>query len=58
MNDQKTTRLTTEWKEIEPAIFERKSFSLEEAERLNQRPNDLIRSALRAATKSPDDKGD
>jgi hypothetical protein len=55
MNDQKTPRLKTEWKEIEPAVFERKGFSQEEAERLSQRPNDLIRSALREATKSPDE---
>jgi hypothetical protein len=55
MNDQKAPRLKTEWKEIEPAVFERKGFSREEAERLSQRPSDLIRSALRAATKSPDE---
>jgi hypothetical protein len=56
MAEQKTSRLKAEWHEIEPAVFERKGFSPEEAERLNRRPNDLIKSALRGATKSPDEK--
>jgi hypothetical protein len=50
MTDQKLSRLSTEWNEIEPAVFERKGYSVEQTKRLDRRPDDLIRSALGAAT--------
>lgn len=56
MTDPKFSRLKTEWTEIEPAVFERKGYSAEQARRLSQRPNDLIRSALSAAKKDDDEK--
>jgi hypothetical protein len=56
MAEPKTPRLKTEWNEIEPTVFERKSFSLEETARWNQRPNDLIKSALRFLIEPSDEK--
>jgi hypothetical protein len=56
MTDPKLSRLSTEWNEIEPAVFERKGYSAEQTKRLDQRPNDLIRSALGAAKKIRDEK--
>jgi hypothetical protein len=56
MNDPKTPRFETEWIEIAPAVFERKGFSTDEVEKLNRRPNDLIRSAIVAAMQSGDDE--
>jgi hypothetical protein len=57
MTDTKISlRLSTEWNEIKPAVFERKSYSAEQTKRLDQRPNDLIRSALGASAKIRDEK--
>jgi hypothetical protein len=56
MTDQKRSRLSTEWNEIEPAVFERKGYSVEQTKQLDRRPDDLIRSALGAATKIRDEK--
>jgi len=53
MNDPKPSRLSTEWNEIKPAVYELKGYSVEQTRRLDQRPNDLIRSALDAAQKIP-----
>jgi hypothetical protein len=56
MTDRKLSRLSTEWNEVEPAVFELKDYSVEQITRLDQRPNDLIRSALGAAKKIRDEK--
>jgi hypothetical protein len=56
MTDPKLSRLNADWNEIEPAVFERKGYSAEQTKRLDQRPNDLIRSALAAAKKIHDEK--
>jgi hypothetical protein len=56
MSDTKPTRLATDWKEIEPAVFERKSFSSDEFAKLTQRPDALIKAAIGAATQSGDEK--
>jgi hypothetical protein len=56
MTDQKRSRLSTEWNEIEPAVFERKGYSVEQTKQLDRRPDDLIRSALGTATKIRDEK--
>jgi len=55
MTIEKQPRLKTEWNEIEPAVFERKGYSPEQAKRLSQRPNELIKSALRKVTKNSDE---
>jgi hypothetical protein len=56
MRDDKVPRLRAEWSEIRPAVYEKKAYSKTEAERLVQRPNALIRSALSASRKIVDDK--
>jgi hypothetical protein len=56
MTDPKLSRLSTEWTEIEPAVFERKGYSAEQIKRLDQRPNELIRSALGGVAKIRDEK--
>ena len=56
MTDPKPSRLRSEWKEIEPAVFERKGYSAEQRKRLDERPNELIKSALRSATTNRNDK--
>jgi hypothetical protein len=56
MTDSKPSRLSTEWNEVEPAVFERKGYSVEQIKRLDQRPNDLIRSALGAVARIRDEK--
>jgi hypothetical protein len=37
MTDQKRSRLSTEWNEIEPAVFERKGYSVEQTKQLDRR---------------------
>jgi hypothetical protein len=56
MSDPKPPRLTTDWKEIEPAVFERKGFSSDEFAKLNRRPDALIKAAIDTATQSRDEK--
>ena len=51
MADIKASRLSAEWHEIRPAVFERKGYTAEQTKQLDRRPDDLIRSALDAAAK-------
>lgn len=56
MKGRKISRLTTDWNEIRPAVFELKKYSIEQAKRLDRRPDELIRSAVSAAKKVRDEK--
>jgi hypothetical protein len=55
MTNVKASRLSTEWQEIKPAVFERKGFTAEQTKQLDRRPDDLIRSALGAVAKVRDE---
>lgn len=55
MKDVKTP-LGNDWNETRPAVFQRKSYSLEQVRRLDRRPDDLIRAALGKASKVQDGK--
>jgi len=52
MSDNEKSRSLGEWKEIEPAVYERKGYSQAQKERLTQRPDHLIESAIRASVKA------
>jgi len=56
MTETKPPRLSAEWHEIRPAVFERKGYTAEQAKQLDRRPDDLIRSALGAAAKIRNEK--
>jgi hypothetical protein len=56
MGNDKVSRLRADWSEIRPAVYEKKGYSKSEAERLIQRPDGLIRSALSASKKIADEK--
>jgi hypothetical protein len=55
MKDRKVSRLSVDWEEVKPAVFELKGYSSEQIARLDRRPTDLIKSAL-SSTKASDDK--
>ncbi|UPT96470.1 hypothetical protein J4G48_0046990 [Bradyrhizobium barranii subsp. apii] len=50
------SRLSGDWKEIKPAVFELKGYSSKQIERLDRRPTDLIKRALGSSAKVQDDK--
>jgi hypothetical protein len=56
MAEKKVLQLGNDWREIRPAVFERKGYTAEQKSRLDRRPDDLIRSALGAAAKIRDEK--
>ena len=50
MAEKKHSRLSTEWTEVEPTIFEKKQISGNDLHKWSSRRGELINSALKRAT--------